>query len=131
MNPFDNEQIARQSFAYADLLGRDKWTVWTPVFGSLTVVGTPTYTGRFKVIGRQCFFQAKLVSSTSIASVAGTDYLNLPLTAAGLAGIAAMSNDTSNSAVGVCHLDVATSRCYLPTQVASANTFTIAGWFEI
>lgn len=131
MNVFDNVDISKKSFAYADLLGTDKWIVWTPVFGSLTVVGTPTYTGRFKVVGRQCFFQVTLVSSTSIASVAGTDYLNLPLTAAGLTGMATMTNDTSNVAVGVCHVDVATSRVYLPTQTASGNTFNIAGTFEV
>jgi len=82
-------------------------------------------------VGRQCFFQVTLVSTTSIASAAGTDYLTLPMTALGLAGVATMTNGTSNVAVGVCHIDVATSRCYLPAQVASGNTFTLAGSFEI
>lgn len=131
MNELDNKSLSERSFSYQDILGQDKWTAWTPAFGSLTVVGTPTYTGRFKVVGRQLFFQATLVSTTSIASVAGTDYLTLPKTALGLGGVATMTNGTTNVAVGVCHIDVATSRCYLPTQVASGNTFTLAGWFEI
>jgi hypothetical protein len=42
-----------------------------------------------------------------------------------------MTNDTTNIAVGVCHIDHATSRCYLPAQAASGNTFTLAGWYEI
>ena len=124
-------QIDNQSFAYRDLSGRDKWNSWSPVFGSLTVVGATSYTGRFRIIGAQLQFQVKFSAATSIASVAGTDYLTLPAAANGLAGQAVMTNDTSNVAVGNCHIDVATSRCYLPAQVASGNVFTISGWYEI
>ena len=123
----------QQGFAWRDLHGEDRWEAFTPVFGALTVVGATSYTGRLRVVGRQCFFQVQFSAATSIASVAGTDYLTLPVTAKsqGLSGIATMSNDTSNVAVGVCHIDVATSRCYLPAQVASGNVFKLAGWFEV
>lgn len=119
-----------KSFAFKDLHGQDRWESFT-VSVSLTVVGDPTYTGRYRVVGKQCFFQVTLVASTSIATTAGTHYVTLPLTAKGLAGVAIMSNDSTNIAVGNCHIDVATSRAYLPTQAASANTFAVAGWFEI
>lgn len=131
MNFFDNVVIDFASFAWKDIRGQDKWTEWTPVFGSLTVVGATTYVGRFRRVGKQCYFQVKASAATSIASTAGTDYLNLPFTAMGLAGMGVMTNDTTNIAVGNCHIDVATSRCYLPTQAASGNTFLIAGWFEV
>lgn len=117
-------------FAYRDLIGQDGWSAFTPVFGSLTVVGATTYSGRLRFIGKACQFQVSFKAATSIASVAGTDYLTLPVAAKGLAGIASMTNDTSNVAVGLCHIDVATSRCYLPTQVASGNTFLLCGSFE-
>lgn len=119
------------SFAYRDLMGQDTWLSFTPVFGSLTVVGATTYTGRYRVVGRSLQFQVSFSAATSIASVAGTDYLNLPVAAKGLAGMCVMSNDTTNVAVGTCHIDVATSRCYLPAQVASGNTFLLCGSFEI
>lgn len=128
---FNDDEVSKQSFAYRDILGQDKWSTWTPVFGSLTVVGGTTYNGRFRFVGRKCEFQVQFSAATSIASVAGTDYLNLPVPAKGLTGMAVMSNDTTNIAVGVCHVDVATSRCYLPTQTASANVFNLAGWYEI
>ena len=131
MNEFDEKIIQKQSFAYFDLLGQDKWTSWTVVFGSLTVVGATAYTGRFRIVGRSCQFQVQFSAATSIASTAGTDYLTLPFTAAGLSGMAVMTNDTSNIAVGVCHIDVATSRCYLPTQLASGNVFNLFGEFEV
>jgi hypothetical protein len=120
-----------KSFAYRELVGQDRWQSFDPVFGSLTIVGDPSYTGRLRVVGKMCQFQVQFSAGTSIASAAGTDYLNLPIEAKGLAGVATMTNDTSNVAVGVCHIDVATSRCYLPTQTASANVFTLAGWYEI
>ena len=123
----------KQGFAWRDLHGEDRWEPFTPVFGALTVVGDTSYFGRVRVVGRQVFFQVKFSAGTSIASVAGTDYLNLPITAKSqsLSGIATMSNDTSNVAVGVCHIDVATSRCYLPAQVASGNVFNLCGSYEI
>lgn len=131
MNQLDDMQLDDTSFAMRDILGQDRWTAWTVVFGSLTVVGATTYVGRYRIVGRQCFFQVKFSAATSIASVAGTDYLTLPFTAMGLTGSAVMTNDTTNVAVGNCHIDVATSRCYLPAQVASGNTFNLAGWFEV
>lgn len=130
MNEFDGLAIDRTSFAYRDLLSQDLWSSFT-VTVSLTVVGTPTYTGRYRIVGAQCFFQVTLVATTSIASTAGTHYVDLPIAAAGLAGVATMTNGTTNIAVGVCHVDVATSRCYTPTQAASADTFTVCGNYEI
>ena len=130
-NIFDDKQIDQKAFSYRDLLSLDRWESFTPVFGSLTVIGATTYTGRYRIIGRSVQFQVQFSAVTSIASVAGTDYLNLPIAAKGLSGMATMSNDTSNVAVGVCHVDVATSRCYLPTQTASANVFQLAGWYEL
>ena len=131
MSLFDTLNVDESSFSWRDLQDMDVWTNFDPVFGALTIVGTPTYKGRYRMVGRQAFFQVSLLASTSIASVAGTDYLTLPFAIYGLAGAAVMSNDTTNIAVGTCHIDVATSRCYLPTQVASGNTFNLAGWCEI
>ena len=129
MNLFDDADIDTKGFAYRDMLGLDRWDPFT-VTVSLVVVGTPTYTGRFRFVGKQCFFQVSLVASTSIASTAGTHYVTLPTAAKGLGGLATMTNDTTNIAVGVCHIDVATGRCYLPAQVASADTFKVCGWYE-
>ena len=130
MNLLDDADIDTKGFAYRDMLGLDRWDPFT-VAVSLVVVGTPTYTGRFRFVGKQCFFQVSLVASTSIASTAGTHYVTLPTAAKGLGGLATMTDDTTNIAVGVCHIDVATGRCYLPAQVASADTFKVCGWYEV
>lgn len=131
MNVFDDAPIDLKSFAYRDLLGQDRWVSFDPAFGSLTVVGATSYSGRLRIVGRSVQFQVQFSAATSIASTAGTDYLTLPIAAQGLAGIATMTNNTSNIAVGVCHVDTATSRCYLPTQAASADVFTLCGSYEI
>lgn len=130
MNGIDTSQADPKSFAYRDLLGIDRWEPFT-VSASLTTVGATTYAGRYRIVGRQCFFQVSLVAATSIATTAGTHYVTLPIAAQGIGGSAAMTNDTTNVAVGVCHIDQATSRCYLPTQGASGNTFNVCGWYEI
>lgn len=131
MNAFDDLAIDPASFSMRDLQGQDAWVAFVPVFGSLTVIGATTYSGRMRIVGAQVFVQVKFSAATSIASTAGTDYLNSPVAMNGLAGHAVMSNDSSNIAVGNCHVDVATSRIYLPSQSASANVFNLAGWFEI
>ena len=132
MNELDDKILSKVGFAYRDILGGDRWeTTWTPVFGSLTVVGATTYSGRFRIVGRQCQFQVTFSAATSVASVAGTDYLTLPITATGLTGQAVMTNQTTNIAVGVCHIDVTNSRSYLPTQVASSNVFNLTGSYEV
>lgn len=131
MNDFDNIPVDQTSFAYRDLLGQDVWVTFSPTFGSLTVIGATSYSGRMRVTGRECEFQVKFSAATSIASTAGVDYFTLPVPAKGLSGMAVMSNDTTNIAVGVCHVDIATSRCYLPTQVASGNVFNLSGWYEV
>ena len=131
MNGLDDEPIARESFAFRDITGRDRWDTFTPVFGSLTVVGATAYSGRIRFVGRLCQIQVKFSAATSIASVAGTDYLTLPVAAAGLTGMGVMTNSTTKIAVGVCHLEVSTSRLYLPTQAASASVFNLFAEFEI
>lgn len=132
MNVFDDAAIAQESFSYRDLLSLDRWDSF-PVSASLTVVGTPTYTGRYRFVGKQCFFQISLVSSASIASTAGTHYVSLPTAAKGLGGQATMTDATAKIAVGNCHIDtsVTPARAYLPSLVASGDTFIVAGWYEI
>lgn len=127
----DDKNINTAGFAWRDLQGVDRWETFAPMFGSLTVVGATNYSGRYRIVGAQLQFQVKFSAATSIASTAGTDYLSLPVPAKGIAGIAAMTNDSTNIAVGLCHIDVATGRCYLPAQTASGNVFTLCGSYEI
>lgn len=131
MNLLEKISPDTKSFAWRDLTSQDLWPAFTPSFTSLTLVGALTATGRYRVVGASVQFQVSLVAVTSIASTAGTTYMALPIAAKGLAGVATMTNDTTNIAVGVCHVDTSTSRCYLPSQTASGNTFTVAGWYEI
>lgn len=132
MNYFDDKTISEKSFAIRDLLDIDRWDPFQ-VTASLTVVGMPTYVGRYRFVGKQCFFQISAVAATSIASTAGTHYFSLPTAAKGLGGQATMTNATSKIAVGDCHIDTSVSpaRAYVPTQAPSGNTFIIAGWYEI
>jgi len=131
MNILDGIQLDISSFAYQNIIGLNEWITFTPVFGSLTVVGATSYFGRMRKVGRALQGQVKFSAATSIASVAGTDYLTLPIPAIGLTGFGVMSNDTTNVAVGLCHLDVSASRLYLPTQVASANVFNLFFEYEV
>lgn len=131
MNELDDVHLDKESFSYDDIRGQDSWRSFTPVFGVLTVIGATSYTGRLRRMGKSVQFQVQFSAGTSIESAAGTDYLTLPVTAKGLAGMAVMTNDTTNVAVGLCHIDATTSRCYLPTQSASGNVFNLAGWYEI
>lgn len=125
------KSLDETSFAFLDITSQDNWKTFTPVFGSLTVVGATNYTGRYHVEGRALRFQVRFSAATSIASSAGTDYLNLPIASKGLGGVATMTNSSSNVAVGVAHIDALNGRCYLPSQGASGDVFILSGWYEI
>jgi len=114
---------------YLLLVGMDRWVPWTPAYSFATATSL-TVSGRYKLIGRQCFFQVKS-TGTSLATTAGTSYIDLPISAKGFCGSGTMSNDTTNVAVGVGHIDVTNSRFYPPTQAASGNDFMFAGWYEV
>lgn len=130
MNQLADIFVDPASFALRELQGKDLWTAFTPSRIGFTDVGTPVVTGRFRIVGRQCFFQVKIVPATSVASVSGTSYITLPVTAAGLDGDGSMKNGTTFVAIGVCAFDVPNSRVYLPAQAATANILLIAGQFE-
>ena len=132
MNVFDDLPLQVKAWAYKNLLGQDRWeTNWTPVGTGFTNVGTPTLTGRFRLPGRKCEFQVKIVPATTTATVAGTSYIALPVAAAGIAGGGVMENTTTNVAIGTCSFDITNSRVYLPAQAATGNTMTIYGSYEV
>lgn len=130
MDDFPADAVVNKGFAFRDLLGQDKWEAFTVTFTSLSIVGTPTYVGRWRVVGRAVEFQVTAIATTSIASTAGTTYFALPKAAGGIAGCADMGNRTTNVSVGNCVIDVTNSRCYLPSQAANGSLFSICGRYE-
>ena len=123
--------LRRYSFSWLNLIGQDGWTLYTPTRTGWTDVGSPTVTARYRHVGKKCEFQISVVPGTTCATVAGTSYVTLPMTASGIAGSATMADTTALTAVGTCVIDIANSRCYVPAQVATGDTLTIAGWFEV
>lgn len=133
------DQFNYDSFADRDHLSIDRWewmdqstiSFQTRFDSTTVVVGTPSYTLRWRVVGASCYFQCTFVATTSIATTAGTDYMVLPITAAGYGGVATMVNRSTNIAVGTAVIDPVNNRVYLPTQVASGSTFVVSGWYEV
>ena len=115
--------------------GHGLWNnLWAPVRTGWTDVGALTVTGRYCQIGNIVFFEVNVVPGTSVATVAGTSYIELPVTANPSAtvfiGFASMVNLTTLVAVGLGVNDTANSRCYVPSQAATANTLLISGCYE-
>lgn len=108
------------------------WASWTPTRTGWTDVGAPTVTARYCTLFRTTFFQIKIIPATTTATVAGTSYVSLPVAQSGsaLAGEGSMMNITTLVAVGTCAMDMTNGRIYVPTQGATANTLTIAGFYE-
>ena len=129
MNEFDNLTLDKRSFAYRDLLGEGKWETWTVTYSFATATNL-TVSGRFLVIGNLCFFQVKS-TGTSLATTAGTSYIDMPVTAKGYGGQGMMANDTTHVNVGTGNVAVSNSRFYPPTQGASGNDFIFSGFYEV
>jgi hypothetical protein len=107
------------------------WSSFTATRTGWTDVGAPTVTALQCQIERVCYFQVQIVPATTVATVAGTSYISLPLTAAGIGGVATMTNSTTLVAAGTGVIDVANSRVYVPAQVATGNTLTVSGWYNV
>jgi hypothetical protein len=93
---------------------------WTPVPTSLTVVGTPTYTGRYIKIGKQVFWTLKIESTTTTASTANTTYFSGLPAAASPAVCAAVSSNVASFGNG--YVDT-TGNVYTPTWGATPVVF--------
>jgi hypothetical protein len=101
---------------------------WTPGFAGLTIVGTPTYTGKYTRIGRQVTIVLRIQSTGSTASVLGTTYFNLPIAATSTSTLTAVQSLAGASyGVGLIYTD---GNCYPPTWGANADV-TISGTFFV
>lgn len=107
------------------------WASFTTTRTGWTDVLAPTVTARYCQVRNVCHFSIKVVPGTTVATTAGTSYCSLPLTAAGIGGDGSMVDTTTLLSIGSCVIDVANSRVYVPTQVATGDTITINGWYEV
>lgn len=125
--------VLRGDGTYGSVPGVGVWSAFTPTRTGWTDIGTPTVTGRKCQIGNMCFFQVQVIPATTTATVAGTSYIALPITAgaSGLCGDVSMMNLTTLVGVGSGVIDVANSRAYVPSQGATGNTLTIFGQYEV
>lgn len=104
---------------------------FTPTLTGLTEVGTVTKSGSIRVIGDLVFFTIKLAPAalSSLASTLSTTYVsNLPYTAAESSG-AFVQDITNLASLGSAIVQSATTRLYLPTISATADTVSINGWY--
>jgi len=97
---------------------------FTPTANGFTVVGTPTYTGRYVKRGKMVFVIIKATSTTTIASTSGTSFFNAfpAAIAPAEAGGGGAFSDTS----GVSHssaMMLPNGNLMCPTWAAVANTY--------
>jgi hypothetical protein len=91
---------------------------------NLTVVGTPTYTGKFKADG---FVTITLVATTSIASTSGSTYVNSPFK---ILASSILASGFYNTSPGNSFAYDADDNIYLPTFAANGNLFAISGFIS-
>lgn len=104
---------------------------WTPSPTNLTVVGSPTYTGRYTRIGNMVFINLRVQSTTSTASTANsTTFTGLPVAPGRNSTVTAVISASVTSAdVGL--IDTGSSgTIYTPTWAASADV-VISGFYRI
>ncbi len=96
---------------------------WTPSPTNLTVVGTPTYTGRYTKIGQLVWIEIRIQSTTSTTSTAGggsaTYFSGLPFTPNISLPCSFIGNNVT--AIGTGIFDSGTARLYCPTWSANSD----------
>lgn len=129
INQLDGFELFTQGFAFRDIIGQDRWTKFTPIRTGWTDVGAPTIAATWRDVGAQCFLQMRVAPGTTVATTAGTSYIDLPRPAAGISGEGSMQDFTTKLWIGGCMVDVTTSRLYVPTWAASGDTILLwASW---
>ncbi len=103
----------------------DKGTVWTPTFTNLTIVGTPTITGRYFKLGQITYFEVRVVPFTSTTCNAGTTYINNFPLVMGADGMCGAVSGLLGGNLGMC--DSASGRIYPPAWTAVTVPLTIIG----
>ncbi len=95
---------------------------WTPSPTSLTVVGSPTYTGKYTRIGNLVFCYLQVHSATSTAATAGTTYFTgLPFAPAFDSTCSAFNEGTAIGVSSPGGVYASNSRVYVPTWGAAAD----------
>ena len=119
---------------YTALTGSIQGT-WTPIFTNLTVVagtGGATYAGRYSRLGRTVFYTVTITctGTATTASTAGTTYCDLPVNPTQDDAVL-IANKTTSLGLGTGYLDSTNNRCYPCSWVATGNTITISGKYEV
>ena len=102
---------------------------WTPAPVSLTVVGTPTYTGTYTKIGNYVFIIATIHSTTSTAATADTTrFTGLPFAASAIGGMGLSLNTSTTASTAGGQVSSAT---YVTGGWAAAANIRLAAWYQI
>lgn len=119
---------------YTALTGSIQGT-WTPIFTNLTVVagtGGATYAGRYSRLGRTVFYTVTITctGTATTSSTAGTTYCDLPVNPTQDDAVL-IADKTTSLGLGTGYLDSTNNRCYPCSWVATGNTITISGKYEV
>jgi hypothetical protein len=99
---------------------------WVPVPTGLTVVGTPTYTGKFKKSGNLIAYFMEIASTTSTAATVGSTHFTLPIPCIGFGSLSVVNNVVSTQyAGGVTY----TTYVIVPTWAACADILIMGSYF--
>jgi len=98
---------------------------WTPTVTGLTVVGTPTYTGRYTKLGRLVNFDLRIEATTSTAATSGVTVFSLPFVQAGEPRSYAICSEGSPPTG-----PILTSYVYPPTWSATQSVW-ICGTYSV
>tara|TARA_R110000868_G_scaffold53725_1_gene168445 strand:- start:2023 stop:2535 length:513 start_codon:yes stop_codon:yes gene_type:complete len=118
----------------SQLLNAYEEGTFTPSFTGLTVVGTPTYTGRYTRVGRLVYFSVRIQSTTTTASTVGVttmstfpfviaDGENTVSSTINFGTLADLPNGTVSKSSG-------STIVYLPTWSATADVVT-SGFYTV
>lgn len=101
---------------------------WTPAPTNLTVVGAPTYSGKYTKAGRLVVCTMSIAAATSTASTANsTFFTGLPFTQSGVGATCSAANHSTVASYGVGV--VAGSSVFTPTWPAVANVDVSFSYF--
>lgn len=118
-------------FGSSSLLSDYEEGTWTPSFSSLTVTGSPTYSGKYTKIGRVVYISWQITtggSATTSSTANTTSITNLPYTVNTSGVMSVSSNNIKNIGVGMFY---SSTTAYTPTWIATTDVIYGSGCYTV
>jgi len=108
----------------SQLLNKYEEGTWTPTLGGMTVVGSPTVSGAYVIIGKVCFVTVT-ISGATVTNSAGSGYIVTPFTSTLYNSTVTAANNSTFTGYGNGFMYTSDTNLYPPSWAATSAVIVV------